>query len=80
MAQERGDVSVCMADSLCYAAETNTTLQSSSTPIKDEKENRMHKTQTWIITVTHNQLHLKYSPSFMKDYVEKLYRSKSVVR
>ena len=82
-AQEGGDVSICMVESLCYAAETNTTLQSNSTPIKDEKEkeNLMHKTQTWTITVIHNQLHLKLSyHSWTKDYVEKLYRSNSVVR
>ena len=59
--QRGGDLRICMADSLCYTAETNTTLQSNSTPIKDEKENRIHKNQTWIIIVIHNQLHLKHS-------------------
>ena len=34
--QERGDmvICICIADSLCYTAETNTALYSSYTPIK----------------------------------------------
>ena len=32
--QKRGDICVCTADSLCCAAETNTTLSSNYTPIK----------------------------------------------
>ena len=29
-----GDIRICIADSLCYTAETNTTLKSNYTPIK----------------------------------------------
>ena len=32
--QERGDTGIRIADSLCYTAETNTTLQSNYNPIK----------------------------------------------
>ena len=32
--QKRGDICICIADSLCCTVETNTTLQSNYTPIK----------------------------------------------
>ena len=31
---KRGDICVCIADSLCYTTETNRTLQSNYTPVK----------------------------------------------
>ena len=36
-AQEGGDIDIIMTDSYCYMAETNTTLQSSYTPIKKKR-------------------------------------------
>ena len=35
--QKREDICMCVADSLCCIAETNTTLKSNYTPIKIEK-------------------------------------------
>ena len=32
--QERGDICICVTDSLCGTAETNTILESNYTPIK----------------------------------------------
>ena len=37
--QKRGNVCTYIADSLCYIAETNTTLQSNYTPIKIDLKN-----------------------------------------
>ena len=38
--QERGDICICVTDSLCGTAETNTILESNYTPIK--KKNSTH--------------------------------------
>ena len=35
-----GDICICITDSLCYKAETNTPLQSNYTPIKMYKKNK----------------------------------------
>ena len=40
--QEGGDIHTHIADSLCYTAETNTTLQSNYTPIKILKKKKSH--------------------------------------
>ena len=37
-----GDICICIADSLCYKAETNTPLQSNYTPIKMLKKIKKH--------------------------------------
>ena len=39
-----GDICICITDSLCYTAETNTILQSNYTPIKilKNKQNKLH--------------------------------------
>ena len=38
--QNRGDICVCIAESLCCTVETNTTLQSNYTPIKNVKKEK----------------------------------------
>ena len=40
-----GDICICIADSLCYKAETNTQLKSNYTPIKmfKKKVRKKHK-------------------------------------
>ena len=37
--KKRVDIRICIADSLCYKAETNTPLYSNHTPIKVSKNN-----------------------------------------
>ena len=44
--QGRGDICICVADSLCYKAETNTPLWSNYTPIKMLKKNK-NKLLSW---------------------------------
>ena len=39
--QNRGDMCVCIADSLCYTVETDTAVQSKYTPIKINFKNIM---------------------------------------
>ena len=39
----RGDICIQIAGSLCYTAETNTTLQSNCIPIKKKKERKKYK-------------------------------------
>ena len=38
-----GDICICIADSLCYKAETNTPLKSNCTPIKMLKKNKNNR-------------------------------------
>ena len=40
--QKRGDICICIADSLCCTVETNTILQSNYTPIKIFLKRHMH--------------------------------------
>lgn len=54
-AQEGGDIDIIMTDSYCYMAETNTTLQSSYTPIK-KKETLW--TVTWEINFYDDKVNL----------------------
>ena len=42
-----GDICICITDSLCYKAETNTPLQSNYTPIKKCKKNKELKEQKY---------------------------------
>ena len=42
-AQEGGDICICIADSLCYTAETNTTMENNYTPIKMLKKTSKRK-------------------------------------
>ena len=42
--QERGDICICVADSLCCIAETDATLKSNCTPVKNKKiKIKMHQ-------------------------------------
>ena len=54
-AQEGGDIDIIMTDSHCYMAETNTTLQSSYTPIR-KKETLW--TVTWEINFYDDKVNL----------------------
>ena len=42
-----GNICICITDSLCYKAETNTPLESNYTPIKMLKKKR-HRLAEWI--------------------------------
>ena len=52
-----GDICICIADSLCYKAETNTPLQSNYTLIKMLKKRKERKKKG-------SQLNCKLQPSF----------------
>ena len=47
--QKRGDICICIADSLCCTTETNSTLWSNYTPVKIKKKNKENGA-TWDLT------------------------------
>ena len=53
---DKGDICICIADSLCYKAETNTPLQSNYTPIKMLKKNSLDEVMLANQTATIRQV------------------------
>ena len=53
--KKRVDICICITDSLCYTAETNTTLQLDYTPIKSFKKKRYAHPYVHISTIHDSQ-------------------------